>query len=173
MIEHLFLSSVAPSLWKLELMFYTQIIWKQHGYKQQVWNGHLEGILSISQKTFSYLYQGLIPAHSLCFISSSISVLRLETLGWIEIVSLGSLPCSPLPACLWGGKALSHAATSRPWLNPKSGRSDKVAPALRPQGSDCCCGSGCTIWQVYARLHHLLHDTLKRDAGKLCHWFRI
>lgn len=98
-----------------------------------MWNGHLGGILSISQQTFSYLYQGLIPPPpppSLCFISSSIIVLKLETLGWIEIISLGSLPCSPLPSCLRGRAALSHA-TSRPWLYPKSGRRDKGARATQ------------------------------------------
>lgn len=132
-------------------------------HKHQVWIGHLGGILSISQQTFSYLYQGLIPPPSLCFISSSISVLKLGTLGWIEIISLGSLPCSPLPVCLCGGAALSCSATSRPWLNPKSGRSDKGAPALR------------TIRTWLAWCQHQHHQTAVHkppSPAPFCSWVR-
>lgn len=78
-------------------------------------------------------------------------MLKLETLGWIEIISLGSLPCSPLPSCLRGGAALSRA-TSRPWLNPKSGRSDKGAPATQ------------TIRMWLARCPHQYHQTAVHKA---------
>ena len=64
-----------------------------------MWNGHLGGIQSISQQTFGYLYQGLVPLSSLCFISFSISMLQLVNPGWMGIISPGSL-LHFLPVCV-------------------------------------------------------------------------
>lgn len=81
----------------------------------------------------------------------------------MEIISLGSLICSQLPARLrGGGAARSHAVSSRPWQNPKSGRSDKGGPTLGACEYEWQSALAFTFRLLYTKLLHLLLTNLDR-----------
>lgn len=91
------------------------------GVKRPPWRN------SVSQQTFQLFIIKTNPLH-LPFESLVAPLVCLNlSLGRIEIVALGSPPCSLLPAGPHGAAALSRAATVRPWLNLKSGCHDNQA----------------------------------------------